>query len=145
MFFSTLAEAQDPMGGSQKPLPQIAGDNRQIVPLTEAERTLVTAEMRQMLASIQGITDGLARGDAQAVIDAASKSGMSMMQEVPAQIRMKFPTPFAQLGMASHKMFDQIAQETKSVKDPAPVLRLISDGMQNCIACHASYRLVSPK
>jgi hypothetical protein len=65
--------------------------------------------MRQMLASVQGITDGLALGDMQAMVEAASKSGGSMMQELPSQIRVKFPEPFTQMGMASHKVFDQIA------------------------------------
>jgi hypothetical protein len=32
-----------------------------------------------------------------------------MMQELPSQIRVKFPEPFTQMGMASHKVFDQIA------------------------------------
>jgi hypothetical protein len=77
--------------------------------LTEAEITIVAEEMRQMLASVQGITDGLALGDMQAMVEAASKSGGSMMQELPSQSRVKFPEPFTQMGMASHKVFDQIA------------------------------------
>jgi hypothetical protein len=77
--------------------------------LTEAEITIVAEEMRQMLASVQGITDGLALGDMKAMVEAASKSGGSMMQELLSQIRVKFPEPFTQMGMASHKVFDQIA------------------------------------
>ncbi len=149
VLFSTTTFAQDmrPMAGGNtgKAMPEKVDDNRQIVPLTEAERVIVAAEMRQMLASIQGITDGLARGDMQAVVGSASKSGMVMMQELPSQIRMKFPAPFSQMGMATHKAFDQIAQGTKTIKDPAPVLKQLSGAMQNCIACHASYRFASPK
>lgn len=154
LLLSTTAFAQDmmpmPGGNMSKPMtgkamPENMGDNRQIVPLTETERSIVAAEMRQMLASVQGVTDGLARGDMQAVVEAASKSGMVMMQEVPSQIRMKFPAPFSQMGVASHKAFDQIARETKTIKDPAPVLKQLSGAMQNCIACHATYRFASPK
>ncbi|MEQ1592556.1 MAG: hypothetical protein ABL892_09235 [Thiobacillaceae bacterium] len=126
-------------------MPENGEDTRQIVPLTETERRMVAAEMRQMLASVQGITDGLARGNLQVVIEAASKSGMAMMQHVPMQIRMKFPAPFSQMGMASHQAFDRIAKETKSIKDPAPVLKQLSAGMQSCIACHATYRFAPPK
>ena len=86
-----------PMSGG-KPVPAKASDMREAVPLTEPEKTLVAANMRQMLASVQGITDALARGDRKAVAEAASKSGMVMMQELPVQIRMKFPPPFAQMG-----------------------------------------------
>lgn len=149
VLFSTTTFAQDmrPMAGGNtgKAMPEKVDDNRQIVPLTEAERVIVAAEMRQMLASIQGITDGLARGDMQAVVGSASKSGMAMMQELPSQIRMKFPAPFSQMGMASHKAFDQIAQETKNIKDPAPVLKHLSAAMQNCLACHAAYRFAPSK
>jgi hypothetical protein len=151
LLFSMAAFAQQQMPmtggdmGKPKPMPEKADDSRQIVPLTGAEITIVAGEMRQMLASVQGITDGLAMGDTQAVVEAAAKSGGSMMRELPAQIRMKLPEPFTQMGMATHKAFDQIAQETKSVKDPAPVLRQLSTAMQNCIACHATYRLAPPK
>lgn len=154
LLFSTAALAQDmkpATGGDMskpmtaKPMPARVDDNRQIVPLTEAERALVAIEMRQMLASVQGVTEGLARGDMAAVGEAASRSGMVMMQELPSQIRMKFPATFGQMGLASHKAFDRIAQEAKTIKDPAPILRQLSDGMRNCVACHATYRFAPPK
>lgn len=149
---ATIAQDAMPMGGGHmdkpmmgKPMPAGVEDNRQIIPLTEAERAIVAAEMRQMLASVQGVTDGLARGDMQAVVEAASKSGMTMMQEVPSQIRMKFPQPFSQMGMASHAAFDRIARETKTIKEPAPILKQLSVAMQNCVACHATYRFAPPR
>ncbi|MBI3778717.1 MAG: hypothetical protein HY274_07390 [Gammaproteobacteria bacterium] len=154
LLFSTAGFAQDPMpmgGGNMgkpmagRPMPHKVEDKRQVISLTEAERAVVAAEMRQMLASVQGVTDALARGDTQAVVDAASRSGMAMMQEVPAPIRMKFPAPFTQLGMTSHRVFDRIAQETKTVTDPGPTLKLLSEAMQSCIACHASYRFAPPR
>lgn len=154
VLFSTTSFAQDMMpkaGGNMghpmtaNAMPEKGDDTRQIVPLTEAERAIVAAEMRQMLASVQGITDGLARDDLQAVVGAASKSGMAMMQQVPMQIRMKFPAPFSQMGMASHQAFDRIARETKSIKDPAPVLKQLSAGMQSCVACHSTYRFAPTK
>lgn len=149
LLLSTTTFAQDlvPMAGGNMgtPVPEKVKDSRQIVPLTEEERSIVAAEMRQMLASVQGVTDGLSRGDMQTVIEAASKSGVVMMQELPSQIRMKFPAPFSQMGMASHKAFDRIARETKSIKDPLPVLKQLSVGMQSCIACHAAYRFAPPK
>lgn len=151
LLFATPAFAQDmmPMSGGHmgkpmmtKPMPEKVDDTRQIIRLSDAEIALVAVEMRQMLASVQGIAEGLAAGDRQAVLDAASKSGMVMMQDLPSQIRMKFPEPFTQMGMASHRSFDQIAQETKSIKDPAPILKQLSVAMQNCVSCHAAYRFV---
>jgi cytochrome c556 len=142
LLFSTATFAQDMKA---KSMPEKMDDNRQIVPLTEAESAIMAADMRQMLVSIQGVTDGLALGDMQAVVKAASKSGMAMMQELPSQIRMKFPEAFAQMGIASHKAFDQITQDAKTIKNPAPILRQLSIAMQNCVACHATYRFAPPK
>ena len=145
LLFLLPAFAQDQMpavgGMTDKPMP--VADNRQIIPLTAAETAMVMAEMRQMLASVQGVTDGLSRNDMKSVAEAASSSGPSMMMGLPAQIRMKFPEQFKQMGMATHKVFEQIAREA-SMKDPGPVLEQLSSAMQNCIACHATYRFAPP-
>jgi cytochrome c556 len=147
VLFATLSYAQqNQMGGgmnksmAEVPMPSKVEDGRQVVQLTEAERAIVVADMRQMLVNIEAMTAGLAAGDVQAVVSAASKNGDAMMRQLPSQVRAKFPAPFAQMGAASHKAFDQIAAETKSVKNPAPVLKQMSAAMQNCVACHATYR-----
>jgi hypothetical protein len=128
-----------------KPLPATTTDLRQIVPLTEPERALVAERMRKMLTSVDGVVDGLARGDARAVAEAASRSGTHMMQDLPPQIRKQFPPAFAQMGMAAHKVFDQIAHETKSVKNPAPTLKRLAEAIKSCDACHAAYRFAPPR
>lgn len=152
LLVSTAAFAQDKMpvsGGGMnqpamnKPLLETANDLRQVVPLTDAEKAVMATEMRQMLASVQGVADGLARGDMAAVSAAASKSGMVMMEQLPMQIRMKFPEAFSQMAMASHQSFDQIAKDAKTAKQAAPLLKQLADGVQNCIACHATYRFAA--
>lgn len=154
LLFSTATFAQDTtpmtMGGMDKqmtlkPMPEKVVDGRLIITLTEAEKAIVMEQMRQMLSSVQGIADGLAQGDSQAVLGSASKSGPSMMQDLPSQIRMKFPEPFSQMGMATHMAFEQIAQEAKDIKDPVPILKKLSEAIQNCDACHATYRFALPK
>lgn len=120
-------------------------DARQVVRLTGAEEALVLDNMRQMLASVERVTDGLARGDRDTVVRAAASSGMAMMQSLPASTRKKFPPAFAQLGMASHKAFDQIASKAKTEQDPTPVLTLLSQSLQACVACHSAYRFGRPK
>jgi hypothetical protein len=133
-------------GGSMgSPMPTNLHDQRTIVPLTEPERILVQERMRQMLTSVEQITDGVARGNAKAVSEAASRSGTVMMQTLPMQIRKKFPPPFVQMAKTTHQLFDQIARETKSVKDPALTLKPLSEAMQSCNACHAAYRFAPMK
>lgn len=123
--------------------PEGAADIRQIVRLTGAEKALVLDNMRQMLASVERVTDGLARGDKDAVARAASSSGMVMMKSLPSATRKKFPPAFTQLSSASHKAFDQIASEIQTDQDPKPVLKLLSQGLQACVACHSAYRFES--
>lgn len=146
---ASLARAEMPPGSmgmpGGKPMPVNASDTREPVHLTAEERALLAANMRQMLASVQGVTAALARGDRKAVAEAAAKSGMTMMQELPVQIRMKFPPAFAQMGMASHKLFDRIAREAGTAKGSAPILKILSESMQNCVACHAAYRFAPAK
>lgn len=102
-------------------------DNRQMVPLTDPEIAIVALEMRQMRASVQGMPEGLARGDYQAVVEVVAKSGMAMMPEVPSPIRMKLPPPFAQRGAASLQVFDQTAREAKPATGPGPTLKQLSE------------------
>jgi len=154
LLFSTSTFAQGMMpkatGGMDKqmtfkPMPEKVEDGREIITLTEAEKAIVMEQMRQMLSSVQGITDGLAQGDSQAVLESASLSSPSMMQDLPSQIRMKFPEPFSQMGMATHMAFAQISKEAKDIKNPVPILKQLSEAIQNCDACHATYRFVLPK
>ncbi len=141
---STIGIAQDQMPTASdsmgKPMPEKVSDDRQIVPLNAQETAIVAVQMRQMLASVQGVTDGLARGDTKAVVAAASQSGTRMMQELPAQIRMKFPPPFAQMGLATHQVFDRIAREAAVATGPGPTLKQLGEAIQSCVACHATYR-----
>lgn len=117
-----------------------ASDHRHVIQLTTAQREMLLADMRQMLVSVQGVVDGLARGNMQAVSAAARQSGTTMMQGLPASTRRRFPNAFTQLGMASHRAFDRIAEEARDRKRPAVILGLLSQSLQSCSACHAAYR-----
>lgn len=121
--------------------PAESGDARHVIPLTATERNLVLADMRRMLASEQAIIGGLARGDMKVVAKAASESGTGMMRGLPPAVRMKFPTAFLQMGMATHRIFDRIAAEAGSSKNSEHTLELLAEATRYCVACHASYRL----
>ncbi len=84
LFVTTAICAQEM---TNKAMPEKVADNRQIIRLTEAEQAIVAADMRQMLASVQGVFGDLAREDMQAVIDAASKSGMQRVNSEPRKCK----------------------------------------------------------
>ena len=75
----------------------------------------------------------------------AKRCTLLLLLSVPAATRAKFPPPFAHMGTMVHQAFDRIATQTKSVKNPGPVLQQLSDAMQSCVACHVTYRFAPSK
>jgi len=58
-----------------KPMPRTLTDRRQIIPLAEAGTTIISEEISQNVASLQGIRDALALGDMPTMAEATAKSG----------------------------------------------------------------------
>lgn len=123
--------------GSVRP----AADGRTAIVLESGERALILAEMRAFVESIQQITAGLSREDMQAVAEAARLSGRAAQQQVPVPLMGKLPLTFKQLGLDTHQQFDQLALDAEQLGDPAHSLQQLGRLMQNCVACHAAYRL----
>jgi cytochrome c556 len=113
-------------------------DTRQQVSLTPAQRDAVLAEMRTMLGSVSGVLHGLSTNDHQAIEKAARASGMAMA--VDPTLVAKLPQPFLQLGMATHKKFDQLADLARTRASADQVVRSLADVTTNCVTCHAMYR-----
>ncbi|MAT64659.1 MAG: hypothetical protein CMN57_03340 [Gammaproteobacteria bacterium] len=123
--------------GSVRP----AADGRTAIVLEPGERALILTEMRGFVESIQQVTDGLAREDMEAVVQAARASGRAAQQQVPAPLMGKLPLAFKQLGLDTHQQFDQLALDAEQLGDPAHSLQQLGRLMRNCVACHATYRL----
>jgi hypothetical protein len=117
-----------------------AGPQRAVVPLTTEEREHVLGEMRDFLAALQGITDGLARNDFGAVAAAARKVGAgSEAGRMPPAIAKKLPLEFRQLAKATHDGFDVVATDAAR-RDVRHSLAQTSALMQRCNACHAAFQ-----
>lgn len=117
-------------------------DHRAAIYLHPAMQHRLLGNMRQMLKSVQGVVQGLAQGNMDRIARAASASGMNMMAVLPATLRSHFPAGFLQLGHASHEAFDRIAQEARTGQRREVILKELSRSLQNCSACHSSYRFV---
>ena len=116
-------------------------DGRMALQLAPAERDLVLAEMRAFLASIQQITHGLTKQDMKIVAEHARKVGRAAQGEVPASLMGKLPMSFKQLGFDTHTKFDQLALDAEQMGDETYTLTQLATLMNNCVACHASYRI----
>ena len=116
-------------------------DNRVAIQLTPGEKDLVLAEMRAFLASVQQITHGVATRDTQLIAASARTVGRAAQQGVPGSLMGKLPLEFKQLGLNTHEKFDLLALDAEQLEDETHSLAQLGELMQNCVACHATYRL----
>ena len=116
-------------------------DGRMAILLAPGERDLVLAEMRDLLEAVQGIVAASAEDDMDAVQDAARAVGMAQAGAVPAGLIAKLPLDFKRKGMAVHRAFDELADLAMVAEDGREVLKALAATMENCVGCHAGYRL----
>lgn len=116
-------------------------DNRLAIQLTAGEKDLVLAEMRAFLASVQQITQGVSSKDMPLIATSARTVGLAAQQGVPGSLMGKLPLSFKQLGRNTHEQFDLLALDAEQLEDAEHSLSQLGALMQNCVACHATYRL----
>ena len=116
-------------------------DGRTALQLSPSERDLVLGEMRAFLASVQRISEGVVKDDMQQVEQAAREVGMAAQEVVPTSLVGKLPLAFKQLGFGTHRKFDQLGLDAQQLGDKEHALAQLSELMQNCVACHAAYRI----
>lgn len=117
-------------------------DGRVGVVLSKDERNMVLGEMRAWLANTQGIVAAANRGDLAGAARLARASGMAAEAGTPASLLLKIPAEMKVLGFGTRRKFDALAADAEKTKDARRVLADLSDAMGNCVACHATYRLV---
>jgi cytochrome c556 len=115
-------------------------DGRQAVMLTKDERNALLLEMRTWLQSSQGILEAASNKDFAAVIQSAKASGMGAEQGVPGSLFRKLPVEMKKLGFDTRGKFDDIAADAAQFKNSDHIVSKLSIAMNNCIACHATYR-----
>jgi hypothetical protein len=118
---------------------EVASDGREAVMLSTGERDFILGEMRQMLASVQGIVTAVAQDDMKSVEEIALAIGSAEVRNVPKSLMLKLPRDFKTLGMENHLEFDQVAAQSKN--GGKAVLNRLGDLMVNCVGCHESYSL----
>jgi hypothetical protein len=116
-------------------------DGRQAIMLSADEKNLILAEMRTMLGSVQGVVDGIANKDMQRVAQAARQSGSAAAAQVPTGLMAKLPLGFKQHGHTAHQGFDEIVVGAESGEPEDMLLARLGERLNNCVACHATYRL----
>ena len=118
-----------------------APDGRQAIVLSTDEKNLILAEMHTMLVSVQGVVDGVASKNMQRVAQAARQSGSAATARVPASVKAKLPLGFKRLGNTVRQGFDEIVVGAESAEPTDFLLARLGDQLDNCVGCHAAYRL----
>lgn len=116
-------------------------DGRTAVVLEPGERDFVLTEMRGLLAATQGILEGANQGDLQRIIKAARGAGMAGAADVNPALMVKLPIEFKQAGMSLHRDMDDIAKAAEDGKPVPQLLKMTSDTLTKCVACHSAWQI----
>jgi cytochrome c556 len=114
-------------------------DARTSLHLTPSEKAEFLSEMRQMLASIQGIISGIAEENPDKIIQSARYSGNRMARATPESVKKKTPQAFKEIGGPTHMMFEELVIRAET-DDMQTLTEITGHIMQQCLACHAIYR-----
>lgn len=118
----------------------VSEDLRINLKLTDAEKAEFLSEMRQMLASIQGIMSGLGTDDRELIMESARLSGNRMARSTPESIRNKLPSAFKELGGPTHMMFEELVIRAET-DDMDMLAEFTGQLMKQCLSCHAMFKV----
>jgi hypothetical protein len=122
------------------------GDARQLVTFPEPMRLHTITNMRDHLRALQEIDYALSKSDFdEASRVAEQRLGMSSLElHGAAHIAPYMPQGMQDIGTAMHRSASRFAVEAQNASvsnDVRPALAALSTVMQQCVACHAGYRL----
>lgn len=125
---------------------QAGADPRERVDLPPPMREHMLANMRDHLAAIESIARLLAEGRyGEAADTAETRLGMSAMQAHGGQhMAPHMPEGMRAIGTAMHRAASRLAVGARDAEvqgDLAGALTGLADVMQQCVACHAAYRV----
>ncbi|WP_428827634.1 hypothetical protein ACLIKD_06430 [Azonexus sp. IMCC34842] len=117
-------------------------DTRQVVNLLPAERVWMLGEMRTNLSTISAILTALSGGNAEQARNAALDRGTVRLNDPERKkISEKAPDGWKPLSKNIHQGFDSIAKSIGAGAPQSQTLSQLGSLMQNCVACHAAYRV----
>jgi hypothetical protein len=123
-----------------------AADTRQAVELPAMMREHMLANMRDHLTALAEIQAALAAGKYEQAADVAEQRiGMSSLERHGASHMAPFmPKAMQDIGTNMHRAasrFARAAQEAAVAREPARAIGALAEVMQQCVACHASFKV----
>jgi hypothetical protein len=129
-----------------KEAPTVEADARQLVKFPEPMRLHTITSMRDHLLALQEIDVALSQnGFDKAASIAEQRLGMSSLElHGAAHIAPFMPQGMQDIGTQMHRAASRFAVEAQNgsvSNDVRPALAALGAVMQQCVACHAAYRL----
>jgi hypothetical protein len=123
-----------------------AADERQLVRFPEPMRVHTIASMRDHLSALQEINAALSLNDFDKAAGIAERRlGMSSLEaHGAAHVAPYMPQSMRDIGTQMHRAASRFAVEAQNASvgnDVRPALGALSKVMEQCVACHAAYRL----
>ncbi len=123
-----------------------AADTRQPVEPPAMMRAHMLANMRDHLAALAEIQAALGAGQYEQAADVAEqRMGMSSLERHGASHMAPYmPKAMQDIGTNMHRAasrFARVAQEAGVAKEPARAIAALAEVTQQCVACHASFKL----
>jgi hypothetical protein len=125
--------------------PATPDSGRVVLTLAPAESAYVLSQMRLFVDGLQAIASNLGDGRRAEAAEAAASRGAKRNAndpQYPPTLSAKLPGEWRQLGIAMRGGFDGLAQGIADGESPQRALARLGDIAKNCVACHASYRIV---
>jgi hypothetical protein len=140
------AAAQQHHPEMNQPMAAEQGDSRQLVNFPEPMRVHTISNMRDHLLALQEIDVALSRNDFDNASKVAeSRLGMSSLElHGAAHLAPYMPQGMQEIGTQMHRAASRFAVEAQNASvsnDVRPALAALGAVMQQCVACHATYRL----
>ncbi|MGA8033363.1 MAG: hypothetical protein WCB48_13320 [Casimicrobiaceae bacterium] len=136
-----------PMGqGGTMSMAAPSTDTRELVRFPEPMRLHTIASMRDHLLSLQEIDEALSKNEFDKAANIAEQRlGMSSLEAHDAAHLAPFmPKGMQAIGTQMHQAASRFAIEAQNASvgnDVRPALAALGSVMQQCVACHATYRL----
>jgi DNA primase catalytic subunit len=118
-----------------------SADSRITIELEPGERHFILGEMRGLLSKIQQLLAALATDDMDTFIQVAKVLKDESRGETQQSLIGKTPIGFKKMSYKIHSDFSQLYDDGLARQDPEHSLQQVSELMQNCVACHATYSL----
>lgn len=121
-------------------------DTRQAIELPAMMRSHMLANMRDHLTVLAEIQAALGAGRYEQAADVAEQRiGMSSLERHGASHMAPYmPKAMQDIGTNMHRAasrFARVAQEAAVAKEPARAIAALAEVTQQCVACHASFKL----